>query len=82
MKITTYLVEGVTAFLVKVLLRPKVYYVEPPKRRGRLDSPSVLIINHTGHLDGPVVSTVFRCFLDSRSRPYYSARQGERSYLS
>ena len=60
MKITTYLVEGVTAFLVKVLLRPKVYYVEPPKRRGRLDSPSVLIINHTGHLDGPVVSTVFR----------------------
>ena len=60
MKITTYLVEGVTAFLVKVLLRPKVYYLEPPRRRRRLDSPSVLIINHTGHLDGPVVSTVFR----------------------
>lgn len=60
MKMTTYLVEGVTAFLVKVLLRPKVYYLVPPKRRRRLDSPSVLIINHTGHLDGPVVSTVFR----------------------
>ena len=60
MKVTTYLVEGVTAFLVKVLLRPKVYYLEPPRRRRRLDSPSVLIINHTGHLDGPVVSTVFR----------------------
>ena len=60
MKITTYIVENITAFLVKVLLRPKVYYVEPPKRRRRLDSPSVLIINHTGHLDGPVVSTVFR----------------------
>ena len=28
MKITTHIVEGVTAFLVKVLLRPKVYYVE------------------------------------------------------
>ena len=28
MKTTTHIVEGVTAFLVKVLLRPKVYYVE------------------------------------------------------
>ena len=35
MKMTTYLVEGVTAFLVKVLLRPKVYYLEPPRRRRR-----------------------------------------------
>ena len=31
MKITTYIVEGLTAFLVKLLLRPIVYYVEPPK---------------------------------------------------
>lgn len=57
---TTYIVEGITAFLVKVLLRPKVYYVEPPRHRRRLDSPSLLIINHTCHLDGPVVTTVFR----------------------
>lgn len=60
MKITTYIVEGLTAFLVRTLLRPKVYYLEPQKRRGRLDAPSLLIINHTGHLDGPVVTTVFR----------------------
>lgn len=60
MMITTYIVEGLTAFLVKVLLRPKVYYVEPPKHPGRLDGPSLLIINHTCHLDGPVVTTVFR----------------------
>jgi 1-acyl-sn-glycerol-3-phosphate acyltransferase len=37
-----------------------VYYVEPPKRKRRLDNPSLLIINHTGHLDGPVVTTMFR----------------------
>ena len=60
MKITTSIVEGLTAFLVKVLLRPKVYYVEPPKHPYRLDEPSLLIINHTCHLDGPVVTTVFR----------------------
>ena len=60
MNITTYIVEGVTSFLVKILLRPKVYYVEPPKRRRKLDSPSLLIINHTSHYDGPVVTTMFR----------------------
>ena len=59
MKITTHVVEGLTAFLVKVLLRPKVYYVKPPKHPHRLDAPSLLIINHTCHLDGPVVTTVF-----------------------
>ena len=59
MKITTYIVEGLTAFLVKVLLRPKVYYVKPPKHPHKLDEPSLLIINHTCHLDGPVVTTVF-----------------------
>ncbi|MBR0287075.1 MAG: 1-acyl-sn-glycerol-3-phosphate acyltransferase [Bacteroidales bacterium] len=56
----TPIVEGLTAFLVKVLLRPKVYYVEPPKHLHKLDEPSLLIINHTSHLDGPVVTTVFR----------------------
>ena len=56
----THIVEGLTAFLVKVLLRPKVYYVEPPRNPRKLDNPSLLIINHTCHLDGPVVTTVFR----------------------
>ena len=59
MKIMTYIVEGLTSFLVKVLMRPKVYYVEPPKHLHKLDDPSLLIINHTCHLDGPVVTTVF-----------------------
>ena len=59
-KIVTYVVEGVTAFLINVILRPKVYYVEPPKQRRKLDHPSLVILNHTGHLDGPVVTTVFR----------------------
>ena len=51
MKTTTHIVEGLTAFLVKVLLRPKVYYVEPPKHLHKLDDPSLLIINHTCHLE-------------------------------
>jgi 1-acyl-sn-glycerol-3-phosphate acyltransferase len=57
---TTSIVEGLTAFLVKMLLRPKVYYVEPPKHPHKLDEPSLLIINHTSHLDGPIVTTMFR----------------------
>lgn len=57
---TTSIVEGLTAFLVKVLLRPKVYYIEPPKHPHKLDEPSLLIINHTSHLDGPIVTTMFR----------------------
>ena len=57
---TTSIVEGLTAFLVKALLRPKVYYVEPPKHPHKLDEPSLLIINHTSHLDGPIVTTMFR----------------------
>lgn len=57
---STSIVEGLTAFLVKVLLRPKVYYVEPPKHPHKLDEPSLLIINHTSHLDGPIVTTMFR----------------------
>lgn len=57
---TTSIVEGLTAFLVKTLLRPKVYYVEPPKHPHKLDEPSLLIINHTSHLDGPIVTTMFR----------------------
>lgn len=53
-------VEGATAFLVKVLLRPKLYYVTTPERKDKLPEPCVVIVNHTSHLDGPVLNTVFR----------------------
>lgn len=56
----TYIVEGLTAFLVKTLLRPKVYYLEPPKHRRKLDRPikilgprARLIVSPQFHLAPP-----------------------------
>jgi len=41
-----------TAFLVQLLLRPKVYYQDPDGKDSILSEPSIVICNHTGHLDG------------------------------
>lgn len=60
MKRGTTIVEYVTSFLVRLLLRPKVYYQDEDKQKNRLMKPSILVVNHTSHLDGPIVSTVFR----------------------
>ena len=49
-----------TAFLVQLLLRPKVYYQDPDGKDSILSEPSIVICNHTGHLDGPLVTTVLR----------------------
>jgi 1-acyl-sn-glycerol-3-phosphate acyltransferase len=49
-----------TAFLVRLLLRPKVYYQDPGGKDDILSEPSIVICNHTGHLDGPLVTTVLR----------------------
>ena len=49
-----------TAFLVQLLLRPKVYYQAPDGKDSILSEPSIVICNHTGHLDGPLVTTVLR----------------------
>ena len=60
MKIGTVALEAVTSSLVRLLLRPKVYYVDRQKQANKLNEPSILVINHTSHLDGPIVNTVFR----------------------
>jgi len=54
------IVEHSTAFLVRLLLRPKVYYVDKSLQADVLKEPSIIVCNHTSHLDGPVVNTVFR----------------------
>lgn len=45
------------AALVRVLLSPKVYYLDPSRKDEILAEPSILVSNHTGHLDGPVINT-------------------------
>lgn len=60
MKNGTEAVEKTTSALVRLLLRPKPYYLEEEKQADKLHEPSILVINHTSHLDGPVVNTVFR----------------------
>lgn len=54
------IVEGATAFLVKTLLRPKLYFESPETCCDKFPEPSVVVVNHTSHLDGPVLNTVFR----------------------
>lgn len=56
---TDLIVEKATSSLVRLLLRPKVYFQEEEKQGDKLKEPSILVINHTSHLDGPIVNTVF-----------------------
>ena len=60
MKKGTGVVEKTTSALVRLLLRPKPYFLDEEKQADKLHEPSILVINHTSHLDGPVVNTVFR----------------------
>ena len=60
MKKGTEAVEKTTSALVRLLLRPKPYFLEEEKQADKLHEPSILVINHTSHLDGPIVNTVFR----------------------
>ena len=60
MKKGTGVVEKTTSALVRLLLRPKPYFLDQEKQADKLHEPSILVINHTSHLDGPVVNTVFR----------------------
>ena len=59
MKRGTVIVEKTTSALVRLLLRPKAYFLDAERQADKLKEPSILVINHTSHLDGPVVNTVF-----------------------
>jgi len=56
-KILTVITEKTVSFLTRSLLHPKVCL---QGKENPLSEPSVLIINHTGHLDGPVVNSAFK----------------------
>ena len=60
MKKGTEAVEKTTSALVRLILRTKPYFLEEEKQAAKLKEPSILVVNHPSHLDGPVVNTVFR----------------------
>lgn len=48
------------AFLTRTLLRPRVLYQDPSRKGEILSEPSILISNHTCHMDGPILNTVLQ----------------------
>ena len=59
MKASDWVVQHVLLVLVRTLIRPKAYFLDPEVGEKGLDRPYILVVNHTSHLDGGVVSTVF-----------------------
>ena len=47
------------AILVRVLLHPEPHFMDRQQEEGLLPEPCIVISNHTGHLDGGVLNTVF-----------------------
>ena len=45
------------AVLVRLLFNPKVHYLDPARKDEILAEPSILVVNHTGHLDGGIINT-------------------------
>lgn len=45
---------------VKLVYNPKVYFENPSRKSIRFDQPTVVVCNHIAHVDGTVVSYVFR----------------------
>lgn len=60
MSVIDSIIEHLTTFLVHVLFRPKVYYLDSSLQKNIIKEPSILLCNHTSHIDGPIVNTVFR----------------------
>lgn len=45
------------AFITRMLCKPTVYYLDPARKDEILAEPSIIVCNHTGHMDGGVVNT-------------------------
>lgn len=59
MKASDWIIQHTILVLTKALIRPKAYFLDPEVKEKGLDRPYILVTNHTSHLDGGVVSTVF-----------------------
>lgn len=53
--------NAVLAFLINIVYGPKVLYKDASmKGKHRFDEPTIIVSNHTCHLDGPILNTIFR----------------------
>lgn len=59
MKASDWLVQRTLLVLVRTLIRPKAVFLDPEIGEKGLRGPCIIIANHTSHLDGGVVSSVF-----------------------
>ena len=59
MSLSDFLVQKATLVLARLLLNPKAVFEDPLRKECTLDEPSILVVNHTGHLDGPILKTAF-----------------------
>lgn len=52
----------IITFLVRTLLAPKVYFQNKDIKKAKkaITEPSIIVCNHTGHLDGPCINVVVR----------------------
>lgn len=60
MRLSDRIIQKSTLFLTDLLLNPKVFFQDQEQKECRLDEPSILVINHTSHLDGPILCAAFR----------------------
>lgn len=52
--------EKTIYFLTGILFRPKVFFEKEDRRKVELSEPTIIISNHIAHIDGTIVSYVFR----------------------
>jgi 1-acyl-sn-glycerol-3-phosphate acyltransferase len=50
------------ALLTRILFNPKVHYLDPARKDEILAEPSIVVANHTGHVDGGIINTALYKF--------------------
>ena len=50
------------ALLTRILFNPKVHYLDPDRKDEILAEPSIIVANHTGHVDGGIINTALYKF--------------------
>lgn len=53
------LLRGLILLLSWLFFRPKVYYKDKSIQKNKITQPTLVVSNHTCHMDGPVVGSIF-----------------------
>lgn len=59
-KIFDKVLFAVMSTAVHIVYHPKVYYKQKPIHKKRFEQPTIVVCNHISHVDGTVISTIFR----------------------